>query len=229
MSVLLNVKISKIILKKDNRTILEDINFSLETSFIYTIVGCNASGKTTLLLTIANLINKNLFAISGEVYFNEEYLATLNTSEKIHNQLIRVVLQNPSSMFDPLKKLDYYFKLINDKNLLGMLFSEAQLPDISKASKKHIYEFSEGQAQRIAICLAIADQPKLLILDEPTSSLDPINIKIILKLIRNYVKADNCVLMVTHDYRFANSASDFIGNIKERKFYNFQSLNKDDL
>lgn len=224
MSLLLNVNISEIKLKSDNRKILTDINFSLESSSIYTIIGSNGSGKTTLLLTIANLINKNLFAISGDVYFAKESLSTLNITNFDFNNLIRIVMQNPSSMFDPLKKLNYYFSLAKDKERLKLLLKTASLPDISKLGMKHIYEFSEGQAQRIAICLAIADQPKLLILDEPTSSLDPININIILKLIKDNVKSGNCVLMVTHDSEFANSASDFLGKIEGGKFFNFYPI-----
>jgi ABC-type glutathione transport system ATPase component len=223
---LLKVDIFEIsLITESKQKILSNISFSLEQGYIYSIFGSNGSGKTTLLLSIANLLNKNIFAISGNILFEgKDILASAESEiQALRKNSIRYIFQNPSMMFDPLKKMKYYSDMIADKFFLSELFNKSLLPDLNSVSGKYFYEFSEGQLQRIALCLAIAAKPKLLILDEPTSSLDPINSNIIKNLLLAFRNKNNSVLIVTHDKFFAENVSDFIGEIFGGSFNQFSS------
>ena len=223
---LLKVDISEIsLITESKRKILNSISFSLEPGYVYSILGNNGSGKTTLLLSIANLLNKNIFAISGQILFEGKNILSPKENEilALRKNNICYVFQNPSLMFDPLKKMKYYVEMIADKLFLSELFKKSMLPDLNSSSKKYFYEFSEGQLQRIALCLAIAAKPKLLILDEPTSSLDSINLNIIKNLLLSFRNENNSVLIVTHDKFFAENISDFIGEISSGTFNKFSA------
>jgi len=206
---ILQVNIDNITLLKRDNHIIKKAKFNLESNKIYSIYGSNGSGKTTLLLSFTNLLNKNLFSITGEVIVDSKNIFSLSEEmlQKLRKNYFQYVFQNPSASFDALKCLNYYFDFVQDKNLLIELLTESMMPKLKELSKKHIYELSEGQAQRLMICIAMANNPKLLILDEPTASLDILNINIIKSLLKKFVNQSNSVLVVTHDKSFANDIS----------------------
>jgi ABC-type multidrug transport system ATPase subunit len=84
------------------------------------------------------------------------------------------------------------------------------LPDYQTISNLHSYEISGGMAQRLSLMFAMLSNPKLLILDEPTSAIDSANINLIKLKLMDFKKAGGSVLIVTQDINFAKEISDQI-------------------
>ncbi len=148
---------------------LDCVSFSLAGSDTLGLVGESGSGKTTLAKIILGLIP----ADSGEITFNPKIISNLHKDAGM-------VFQNPYNSLDPkMKVLDIIaeplaiHRIVKPKaikeevvRLLGLVGLTADMVN------RYPKEFSGGQRQRIAIARALASQPKLLILDEPISSLD---------------------------------------------------------
>lgn len=228
---LIKVNIENISIKNPTPVdIIKQTKFNLESNTIYSILGSNGYGKTTLLLSLANLLNKNIFSINGEVLIDSKNIFQMTEEEIIiiRRNYFQYIMQSPSAAFDPLKNFGFYFDMVKNKNLLESLAAKCLLPEIQSLKKKHIYEVSEGQAQRIMFCIAISNEPRILILDEPTSSLDLHNIKIISKLINDFVNETNAVLLVSHDKYFIDEISDKVAILENGKLSEFINNNKSD-
>lgn len=206
--------INKITLKLNSteRILLSNINFSLSGNSVYTIIGKNGTGKSTLIKSLTNLLDNKFFEIDGNVKWENIDLLKLNSEEilPIRQTIIRYVLQDSLNSLDALKKIDYYFQnltIVLDE--LEVLLSSFQLPSYEKLKQMHSYELSGGMLQRLNLVLALAAKPGLLILDEPTSAIDSINSVLALKVLKDFVLVkNNSALIVTQDILFAQKVSD---------------------
>jgi len=211
---MLAASIEKLIVNSGNSqtTLLNDVGFKLDKNQIYTIVGKNGTGKTTLIKSLTGLLDKRFYAISGKVIFEGKDLLSLDDQELkiIRRQKIKYVFQDAQNSFDQLKKLKYYFKNLNkplsevDETLAYFL-----LPKSLELYNLHAYEVSGAH-------------PSLIILDEPTSGVDSAIANLFLLKLKEFVKDDSCsVLLVTQDLRFANLISDKIALITNGKLTKF--------
>lgn len=196
------------------RKLLSDISFSVPNNSVYTILGKNGSGKSTLIKSLTGLLDKRFYKIKGTVEWNNVNLLTIELKEliNIRKKELRFVLQDSLNSLDPLKKVKYYFDNTDyNKDELAKLLTEFQLPDYNSISEKHSFELSGGMLQRLNFVLALAAEPQLIILDEPTSAIDSVNSLLSLKAIKKYIsKKNGSVLIVTQDILFAQKASDKI-------------------
>ncbi len=195
--------------------ILKNISFNLDSGYVYSILGKNGAGKSILLKSLTALVNRSIFKINGEVIFQGQSLFEVSKEQLVHirKKFIRYVFQDALNSFDPLKKFQYYFKNFSNstEEQTTKMFSELLLQPVDKFMVSHPYEVSIGQVQRLSFALGLLSKPTLLILDEPTSSLDHINTNLFLRLLKSYLrKNDCCVLLVTHDFLFAERISDKI-------------------
>lgn len=225
-----NIDIKKIILADQNgiRTILENLDFKLTPGKIYSILGKNGSGKSTLIKSLTMLLNKNSYYIDGNVLWNGENIFTMTEERllKLRQKEIRYVLQDLTNNFDPLKKIRYYFDNSGfDQNNIEQQLKSFLLPEFKTISKLHSYEISGGMAQRLSLLLALLPDPQLLILDEPTSAVDYTNVNLIKLKLKDYVKANGSVLIVTQDIAFAKAVSDEIAFLQSGCLSQF--VNKD--
>jgi len=131
---MLKVDIENISRKDGDKSVnvLSEIRFTILPNNIYTILGKNGSGKSTLIKSITNLLNKNIFTISGKVLIDNKDILTMDEQSlavlRMNN--IRYVLQDLTNNFDPLKKLKYYFDLCStDETKLNTLLKDFLLPD----------------------------------------------------------------------------------------------------
>src|SRR3990172_5221725 len=157
---MLAASIEKLIVNSGNSqtTLLNDVGFKLDKNQIYTIVGKNGTGKTTLIKSLTGLLDKRFYAISGKVIFEGKDLLSLDDQELkiIRRQKIKYVFQDAQNSFDQLKKLKYYFKNLNkplsevDETLAYFL-----LPKSLELYNLHAYEVSGGMAQRISLALSL--------------------------------------------------------------------------
>lgn len=228
---MLNVNIENISVSVQGsfRELLSGISFSLPHNCVYTILGSNGSGKSTLIKSLTGLLDYRFYKVKGDVFFNQSNLLKIKSDEliKIRKKYIRYVFQDAIKSLDPLKKIKYYFDNSGgDIKKIDELLSQFQLPLYKTISEKHAYELSGGMLQRLNFVLALSAEPELIIVDEPTSAIDPRNSVLFLKAVKNFVKAgNNSALIVTQDLQFAEKISDKITLLKDGTITEFVDTN----
>ena len=223
---MLKVDIEKITLNNNNvcRELLCNINFTLSDKRVYTILGKNGSGKSTLIKSLTNLLNNDVYKVDGKVYWFSENIFKVDTLRllELRKKEIKYVLQDLNNNFDPLKKLKYYFDNSgSDEKSISTLLKSFLLPDYQTILNLHSYEISGGMAQRVSLMLAMMANPKLLILDEPTSAIDYANINLIKLKLMDFKKIGGTVLIVTQDINFAKEISDEMAFLHDNKLSEF--------
>jgi iron complex transport system ATP-binding protein len=205
---------------KKGHPVLTDISFVVKEGEILGIVGPNGTGKTTLLKTI----NKLLVPQKGQVFFDNLDIGNLSIQENA--QLIAYVPQYSSSFF-PMKVIDCVMMgripysqhkyTQNDKDLVFSLIEATNLKDFAF---RNIKEISGGERQLVYIARAMAQQPKIIILDEPTSSLDLKNQLFILNTISNMAKKEQySIVMTLHDLNLASMFCDKLLMLKNTHIF----------
>lgn len=185
--------------KEDALPTLDQLEFHVKQGEWLSIVGHNGSGKSTLV----RLLNGLLEADQGQVLINDQVLTPENIWEK--RQEMGIVFQNPDNQFvGATVEDDVAFALENNQVSPDEMHSrvEAALKTVNmwKFRDREPARLSGGQKQRVAVAGVLALQPKILILDEVTSMLDPEGRKELMETIakiRN--QQDITVLSVTHD------------------------------
>ena len=188
-----------------NKSLLKNLSFEILKKKITVIMGPNGSGKSLCLKLIAGLLKPT----SGSVIFNYKPLIGYVPQNVVF--LRRNVYQN----------LTYSLKINSlSKNIIQRRVLE--IIDICNIS--HLFEISArklsvGQQQLIAILRALIMKPKLLLLDEPCSNLDPYFTKIIEDILKQAKKDGMKIILVTHDLNQAKRLSDDIIFIHEGNIY----------
>lgn len=205
--------------RKRNLMVLNDISYKFEKNKVYAIVGKSGAGKTTLI-NILGLIRK---PNSGEIILSGNDVTKLSEKElsKIRNKNIGFVFQ--SYYLNPLMTATENIELPmlinkeiskNDRNKrVEYLLDVVEMEDRSDFFPK---ELSGGEQQRIAIARALANNPDILLADEPTGSLDQENEENILKLLKKLSKEEKCIIIVTHS-KTVKKYADVILEIKSGK------------
>lgn len=186
--------------KKGKREIVravENISFEIGEGEIFGILGPNGSGKSTLIRMIATLLIPDSGII--EVFGHD----VLKEPDKVRRLIHRVSVE--ASFF---KKLSAYENLFFSAGVYGLLKKKAldrinELMDLMgfdrKRLKDPIEDFSRGMQQKVAIARAFLTKPKLLLLDEPTTGLDPRAKREVQELILHANREGSTVLLSTHD------------------------------
>ncbi|BBM88882.1 uncharacterized ABC transporter ATP-binding protein YejF [Spirochaetota bacterium] len=197
-------------------TAVRDINFELQHGKTVGIIGESGSGKTSLALAILRLIDSE-----GEIFLENSPIHTQTGSAlRPFRKKMQVVFQDPYSSLSPrLTTVDiisegvkFHEPNITQSLLLDRVHAIMQQVGLSETMKnRYPHEFSGGERQRIAIARALILEPKLLVLDEPTSSLDvSLQIKMIDKLLAIQEKTNIAYLFISHDLRVIRALSDHI-------------------
>ncbi|NLK99564.1 MAG: ATP-binding cassette domain-containing protein [Clostridiales bacterium] len=172
---------------------LENINCSLSEG-IYGLLGPNGAGKSTLI----NILVNNLVQNTGEVLFDGKDIRSLGVD---YRSLLGFMPQQ-QSLFDSFtarKFLGYMgtLKGMEKKKLNERIEEVLSMVNLSEASDKRLGSFSGGMKQRILIAQAILNDPKILILDEPTAGLDPKE-RIRIRNMISEISFSKLVLIATH-------------------------------
>lgn len=230
---MLKVIIDKIFLKgsSQKKILLHNINFTLPSNHIFTIIGQNGSGKTTLIKSLTKLLDENFFEVDGKIFFEDEnlFLASDDKLNSLRQSKIKYVFQDAANCFDPLKKLGYYFSLFDcDRLETEKTLEYFRLPSQDKISSMFPYELSGGMAQRLMFVLALISDPSLIILDEPTSGIDVGVANLFLLKMKEFISHSNhSILMITQDIDFAVKAGGKIAFLKDyglSEFFSAESL-----
>lgn len=193
----MQVKQLKIILGTGS---LVDIAFSIRSSLA--LVGQSGSGKSLTLKALMGMLPSPM-----------EMILDVNSSfELIRGETVAFVPQNPFTALSPLTRIKDQFFVAQDR--LDELFS---LVGLEKALLGRFSpELSGGQLQRVVIAIALSSEPKLLLLDEPTTALDPHTREVIIALLKRLQNELGFkMLFVTHDMHSAQMLCDDICVIKE--------------
>jgi len=226
------LKIQNLNIKIQNKQILKDLNLYIKEAQTLALVGQSGSGKTMLAYSVLNLYNQNKnFKTSGEIIYNNKNILSLNENDltKLRGTDISMIFQEPMSALNPLHKVfKQIAEIITIHNIISKNKLEKKVYDLlekvelhtneslEKIANAYPHELSGGQRQRVMIAMAIANNPKLLIADEPTTALD-VNIQFqILELLKKLQKEYKmAILLITHDIAVVKKYSDFIHVIKD--------------
>lgn len=182
---------------------VKNISISVQKNSIYGLLGPNGAGKSTLLKMITGMLRPS----SGEVLFDG-------------HKWSRKDLREIGSL---IEAAPLYENLTAKENLkvrttvLGLPDSRIEevlhIVDLEDTGKKRAAQFSMGMKQRLGIAIALLNNPKLLILDEPTNGLDPFGIQELRELICSFPKKGITVILSSHILSEVEQIADYIGII----------------
>ncbi len=186
-----------------NSPALKNINLSIEEGSFIGIIGPNGSGKTTLAYSMDGLIPGQYNGIKhGTVNVFGKEVEEYKTGEL--QRLAGVVFSDPESQFTAMTVED---ELVFGMENIGLTIPEIrerlewviELTDLKHLLEKPPYEISGGQKQRVALAAVLSMMPKLLILDEPTSMLDPVSrVRIFNVLAKIKAEKKNTIIVIEH-------------------------------
>ncbi|WP_242254698.1 ABC transporter ATP-binding protein [Bacillus cereus group sp. BfR-BA-01379] len=200
--------------KYQKQQVLNNLSFSIESNGIYSIVGTNGVGKTTLFKTILGYVKYD----SGDININTERLGFVPDTPSLYEYLSgEEYLMFVSSILGVPK--EQRSDIVRDKLKLFNLYN---------SKDKLLTTYSNGMKQKIAIASAIIDNPDILFLDEPLTGVDLISTDSIKSYLKDYAEL-NTVIFTTHILELAYSLSKKIfilhkGNIREQLSTNEFSL-----
>ena len=212
------------------QNVVDNVSIDIPKGKTVAIVGESGSGKTLTALSILKLLPANANINSGKIIFNNNDLLKLpqNEIEKIRGNKISTIFQEPMSSLNPLHKIDKQIKeiitihkKINSQELnqsVLKLLKEVNLEDLMNRPNIYSYELSGGQRQRVMIAMSIANNPDLLIADEPTTALDvTVQQQILALLNKIQEKRKMSILFISHDLGVVNKIADYIYVMKDGK------------
>ncbi len=196
------------------KNILDIKLMSIEAEKVTCIVGESGSGKTTLLKTL----NKMITIDSGEIYYKKKLISNINSVD-LRREV--VMLPQVPVVFEGTVKDNLLIGLkfskkpeVSDKKLLEVL----EMINLKKNLEDDTKNFSGGEKQRLALGRVLLLEPKVLLLDEPSSSLDSNTELFIIQSLVKYAKNNKTTLvMITHSKDIANSYSDVVIEISKGK------------
>jgi len=182
MTEILRVENLNLTYQKGGPQVLFDISFKVEKLDFYAIIGPSGAGKSSLIRCINKLANAN----SGKVFFNGENISELEGKQlRFARRKIGMIFQE-FNLIDRMSVIDNVLTgRLGYMNTFASLFRMFAKKDISRAialiskvgledfANKRVDQLSGGQRQRVGIARALMQEPELMLVDEPTSSLDP--------------------------------------------------------
>jgi polar amino acid transport system ATP-binding protein len=195
----------------DGRSVLKGIDLEVYRGQIVALIGSSGSGKSTLLRCI-NLLEE---ISDGQIFLNDEDISDPRVNQDLIRRQIGLVFQ-AYNLFAHLSILENITLALKHVQGLDSEAAKAKalalLERIGLADKAGSYpdKLSGGQQQRTAIMRAVALDPKLLLLDEVTSALDPELVGEVLELIRDLKAGGTSILMATHELTFARDVADWV-------------------
>ena len=211
--------------RKSKFSAVKNFNLLIEKNQIVGLVGESGSGKSVTAMSIMRLLQepKASYGEKSSIEFDGEEILSANKKSlrKIRGNKISMIFQEPMTSLNPYhkvgnqivesillhKKQPKYDAILEAKNLMGLV----EIPDVNRRFDSYPHELSGGQRQRIMIAMALANKPKLLIADEPTTALDvTIQAQILDLMIKLKNEIGMSILFITHDLGLIQKFSDTI-------------------
>ncbi len=199
--------------------VIRDINVVFEKNKIYGITGRNGAGKTTLVKLISGILQPT----GGNILIDEKNTKDMSTTEV--SKVAYYCFQNPEyqlfceTVFDEVAFSLRYNKLeesvikVKVQKILDVFGLEGLV-------EHYPLKLSGGEKQRLAMATGLVQQPGMLILDEPTSSLDQDNIQRLIHIIKTLNKTENMgFIVISHNESFIKAITDTIYSLDKGKLY----------
>ena len=199
----MSLKVKNIVKKYGEKTVVNDLSFSLENPGVYALLGTNGAGKTTSIRVILGMLDYE----SGEVLWNGEKLDTskvnigylaeergLYPKYTLMDQLIYFAELKNVSASQAKKRIEYWAERLE---VTDYLYPKASAKG-KKAKPYRADQLSKGNQQKIQLMAALISYPELLILDEPLSGLDPVNSDLFKEIIKEQIEKEKYVIMSSH-------------------------------
>ncbi len=186
-----------------NQKAVNNISISVKRNSIYGLLGPNGAGKSTFLKMITGILHPT----SGQITFDNHIWS--------RNDLVNIgaLIESPPLYENLTARENLKVRSI----LLGIpdtrIDEVLKIVDLTNTGKKKSSQFSMGMKQRLGIAIALLNNPKLLILDEPTNGLDPIGIQELRDLIRTFPSQGITVILSSHILSEVKQIADHIGII----------------
>lgn len=183
---------------------LVNVSFDIEKGEIFSIIGSNGSGKSTLLHILAGLV----FPTSGILRFENHEISEHTLNKRDFNAYFRqnvgyIFQHADAQLFCPTVLDEILFgpqqKLMKKEEAMDIAFSLMKMLNIEYLKDRPTYMLSGGEKKKVAIAAVLAVNPQVLIMDEPTSSLDPKTRSFIIELIFSLNEAGKTIILTSHN------------------------------
>jgi peptide/nickel transport system ATP-binding protein len=191
---------------------LSGVGFDVRPGEVFGLVGETGCGKTVTGLSILRLLPRSASITSGQIIFENQDLVALSRGEieALRGSQIAMIFQDPSSSLNPVFSIGSQIKRVIRQHRkatnrqatekIREVLAAVGLPDVERILGSYPHQLSGGMQQRVMIAMALSCNPRLLIADEPTTSLDVTIQAQILKLLVNLQKTYGiAVIMITHN------------------------------
>ena len=217
------LKLQDLCLSIHGEKILDKINFSVESGQIVAVVGESGSGKSMTASAVMQLLPDGA-KMDGSIWLDDQEL--LGKSEKemcsVRANDIGKIFKEPMTALNPVQTIGNQImeavkvaepKLSKDevRQKAEMMLRRVELPQSRFPLNTYPHKLSGGQRQRVVIAIAISQNPKLLIADEPTTALDVTTQAKIIEILKKFVEKDNMgLLLISHDLAVVAEVADHI-------------------
>ena len=203
----------------NNISVLYELSYCFVKNKFYAITGPSGSGKTTLLQILGTILE----ATSGEIKINGEPVDNMNDEQKSHLRRDQIGFVFQDFMLNP------YLKAYENVMLPMLIKKDLKLPQMKSkaidildnlglsARAEHFpHQLSGGEQQRVAIARALANEPDIILADEPTGNLDEDNEAAVFSLLKNIAADNRCVITVSHNDSIKNYADMILSLVNGR-------------
>lgn len=198
------------------KKVLNNICFHLQSGDFLTIVGKNGSGKSTLIKCILGLLK-----VSDKTIYLDDI--DINVLKKLYN--VSYVPQKVDFNYEfPITVKEILSTAYNKRHLDSHFFDIVNQLELNTFYNDNINNLSGGQLQRVFIARSLLNNPKLLILDEPTVGIDSINLIALEKMLEKLKEKQITIILVTHDKDFASNLTDYYLQLEENDNYSFSKV-----
>ena len=188
----------------EDKNVLENLNLKIETGEFWAIVGKNGSGKTTFCNALRRFVPDFYKGeVTGKIVIDGKNLKDFNPKELVTK--VGFVFQNPFTQISGVKdtvfeEIAYGLEnlAVEKEKIIKRVNETLKLLEIEHLKDKNPQEMSGGQKQRVALASIIVMDPEILVIDEPTSQLDPKGTQDIFKIINIMAKKGKTIILVEH-------------------------------
>lgn len=201
--------------------VLDGVSFSVQPGEILGLVGETGSGKSVTAASILRLVRPPGRIVGGQVLFAGRDLLRLSEAEmrELRGRELAMVFQNPRAALNPLRRVgDVFAEVLHHRRGLApaaareeaaRLLARVHVPDPERVLRAYPHQLSGGMCQRVMIAMAVGCRPRLLLADEPTSSLDVTTQAQIVDLLRELRgELGTAQILITHDLGLAAELCD---------------------
>lgn len=221
------MQISHIIKKYDEKTVVNDVSFSLPKGKVTSLIGPNGAGKSTVMSIISRLIAPD----NGSVVIEKKDINKWNSKE-LSKHLAILTQTNNIQMKLTVEELVAFGRFPHSGGRLNskdkeMIDKAIDYMELETFRERFIDELSGGQRQRVYIAMVIAQDTEYVLLDEPTNNLDIYHASNLMKIVRRLCdELGKTVILVLHEINYAAFYSDYICAFKDGRVAKFGTVDE---